>query len=390
VARFRFAHLSNAHLGAPRFGDPSLVGDGKLALQEALRRCQEENVDFILLAGSLFHRTQVPPEVLSDVEEILQELQGLPLLVAEKHTGSSYLHYLDQRGLLRCLTPPPEGSSYPSAWKPGGAGGHFDEPLPGVRIHALSPAPLQLAQQLHHLPPGEETTLGLFPGSRRDLQNPAFQALEVHLDYVACGDSGPPSQDGWSYSPGPLQPLFLEEVHPDPPGFFLVSHEEGKVGLERLEVRGRPVVQLPDLLLHKVHSAADLQDCLQKHLQGQAEIPSDSIVTQRLCGQVPFSFLDFDPSALCETLRDHFGVQHVVLSNQLNIDSESNETGPLNRHNLEREVLQEVLLQELPEYQGRSQELLDLMASIQRKNSLSEEGLREILELTRSFLGDQP
>lgn len=70
----KFAHLADCHLGA--FHDPVLRDLNLQAFLEALNKCIEHQVDFIVIAGDLFH-TPVPDlEVVRTAVQKMRELKG--------------------------------------------------------------------------------------------------------------------------------------------------------------------------------------------------------------------------------------------------------------------------------------------------------------------------
>lgn len=68
----KFAHLADCHLGA--FHDPVLRDLNLQAFLEALDKCMEHQVDFIVIAGDLFH-TPVPD--LDVVKTVVQKMREL-------------------------------------------------------------------------------------------------------------------------------------------------------------------------------------------------------------------------------------------------------------------------------------------------------------------------
>lgn len=388
MASFRFAHLASVRLGAPRFGLPALAGDGEHALTDCLRRCREAAVDFVLLAGDLFPQREIAPGVLAQAERALGELEGIPLVTVETRPGS-FLGYLEQRGLLICLTPTsvPGGPTLATPWRPGAPPASYHDPLPGVRVHALAPGAPERSRQLTQLPRGAHANLGLLPAPRSHLEDATQPTLAKILDYLACGGSEPPGQDGWAWSPGPLQEVLTGEVREAPPGFYLVDHQDGYEA-ERREVEGRPVHRLPPLEVRDLEHPEELLPSLGSHLEGH-ELPPEAVVLLTLRGSVPEAFPRIDPRPLEESVRRQLGIDHVVLTLRFN-SSHLEEAGTLDRREVEREVLREALQDELPDQQERHPELLDLLASIRRRTPESDADLLEILELARDLAGEEP
>lgn len=71
----KFAHLADSHLGA--FGkNPALRDLNLKAFEEAIEKCLEENVDFILIAGDLFHNPIPDLEIVKRAVEILRNARN--------------------------------------------------------------------------------------------------------------------------------------------------------------------------------------------------------------------------------------------------------------------------------------------------------------------------
>lgn len=78
---YKFAHLADCHLGSQK--EPELKKLELKAFEECMNKCLEEKVDFIIIAGDLFH-SNLPD--LSIVKEALKKLRevhekGIPIYV---------------------------------------------------------------------------------------------------------------------------------------------------------------------------------------------------------------------------------------------------------------------------------------------------------------------
>lgn len=397
MATFRFAVLSDVHLGAPRFGAPALEGDAARALEAAVTRLLEDPPAFVLLAGNLFHRALVGPGDLAAAEAQLQRLAGVPVVAIEGDreamSRDSFMRYLGRRGLLRCLAPdfdPGDQRYRARPWDPVAGVGTYCEPVEGVRVHGLGVGGGAARTRLEHMIPalerGDGVSLGLYHGRRDDLHAEGLGALRSKLDFVACGHPTQRGHDGWAYSPGGLVPVHLAEVDDERPGLLLVEARDGTFQAERVPVAGRPVARLepyrapegveaPDALLR------DLDAFLARH-----ETPPGAVVALRLTGEVPFTFADLDPEQVAARARDTLGAGHVLVVNELNLGADAGEPGLLDRRAIEREVLADALREELPELAHRHDELLDLVGAIRRRDLDRDEDLVEILDLAKAFV----
>lgn len=397
MATFRFAVLSDVHLGAPRFGVTALDGDAAQALDAAVTRLLEDPPDFVMLAGNLFHRALVGPADLAAAEGSLQRLHGIPVVAiegdCERNERDSFVRYLGRRGLVRCLVPdfdPGDQRYLARPWTPEEGVGTYCEPHAGVRVHGLGvgggAAPTRLRHMLPALERGDGVTLGLYHGRRDDLQTEELGALRSKLDFVACGHPTRRGHDGWTYHPGGLVPIHLAEVGDAPPGFLMVDAREGNFQAERVPIEGRPVARLgPYRAPEGTQDPAALLEGLSEFL-AQQETPPDAVVALRLSGEVPFPFSDLDPEVVSEMARARLRAGHVLVVNELNLDASDGEPRLLDRRAIEREVLADALREEMPELAHRHDELLELVGAIRRRDLGKDEDLAEILDLAKTFV----
>ena len=101
----KFAHISDCHLGAHR--DPALQQLELEAFNKALAKCIEENVDFIVVSGDLFHSNIPDMRVANQAVKKMREIRnrGIPIyLVYGSHDYSpnetSIVDILDSAGLF--------------------------------------------------------------------------------------------------------------------------------------------------------------------------------------------------------------------------------------------------------------------------------------------------
>jgi len=102
---YKFAHISDCHLGAHR--DPVLQKLEFSAFNEALTRCVEEKVDFIIISGDLFHSNIPDMGVVNNAVKKMREVrdQGIQIYVIYgSHDYSpnetSIVDILDSAGLF--------------------------------------------------------------------------------------------------------------------------------------------------------------------------------------------------------------------------------------------------------------------------------------------------
>jgi len=68
----KFAHIADLHIGREQFHQPFRYEDYVKAFREAVEKSVREGVEFILIAGDLFHISRPSPKALRDVVEILE------------------------------------------------------------------------------------------------------------------------------------------------------------------------------------------------------------------------------------------------------------------------------------------------------------------------------
>lgn len=120
----RFVHCADLHLGYKQYGLEERSKDFLNAWDQVLNYTIDNDIKLLLIAGDIFHKKDITPEVLYMFEDGLEVLRdaNINVIVVEgnhdsRHTINrmSWIHYLEVKGLLQCLSKH-VGGIYTDAW----------------------------------------------------------------------------------------------------------------------------------------------------------------------------------------------------------------------------------------------------------------------------------
>ncbi|RLI82541.1 metallophosphoesterase [Archaeoglobales archaeon] len=141
----KFVHMADIHLGNKQYGSEERQMDFAQAFLDAIKFAVEEKVDFILIAGDLFHKkTEMDPVTLLQARKVLEipKEEGIPVIGVEGNHDSTYfrdsyswMDYLAVNGLMINLKPSFEdGKLKLEEWN-GKSGAYYE--FNGIRIYGM-------------------------------------------------------------------------------------------------------------------------------------------------------------------------------------------------------------------------------------------------------------
>jgi DNA repair exonuclease SbcCD nuclease subunit len=106
----KFAHFADIHLGFEQYNQSWRAEDFLRAFREGIKRVIKEGVDFVIIAGDMFHRSIPNPKTIKDAIDLLTELRerNIPVFAIEgNHDKSvrevSIYHLLESLELMHVL-----------------------------------------------------------------------------------------------------------------------------------------------------------------------------------------------------------------------------------------------------------------------------------------------
>jgi len=244
--KIRWIHTADVHLGYQQYGSAQRADDFARAFQHVCEHAIRERVDFVLIAGDLFHKRAVDPRTMTQAFDLLTTLKvaGIPTLCVEgNHERAFYnlnmtwLSFLSTNDLLYLLEPDDSaGLSTLAPWDPHErTGGYVDigpARIYGIKYYGAS-APQVLQRVADQLAGEAERPFGIvmlhegmegqIPRSTGGLSGTQLEVLRPHCEYLALGhihkryDFG-----GWAYNPGSLETVSSEETQWDR-GYYVVE-----------------------------------------------------------------------------------------------------------------------------------------------------------------------
>jgi len=390
----RFVHTADIHLGktyrtsaneAERYEDffrmlGSIVADA-IAGQ----------VDFVLIAGDLFHTGQILPRTFARTIETLQPLKdaGILCIAVEgnhdwihRRDSISWMEALSQMGYI-CLLRPSRTESGGYCFDPfdpeTGMGGHIE--IKGLNIYGLGYIGTQAGNHVARICEAvtTESNLLLFhvgvwtysPVEIGNMQPDEALPLADKFAYVALGHGhksyviATPDGRNYAYNPGaPERVNFGEEKHDK--GYFLVTVEDGSFSHEFRKTSPRPML-VATINLDGAENAGQALESFrfqvaEKLIDGDGRQP---LLEIRLAGRVAFHPFELGRERLRLALDEICNPLHAEIKNHLSLVTRSGNGEEVKKSlaEIEKDVLGE-LISANSAYKEREAELVSLALAI--------------------------
>ncbi|MHC1699232.1 MAG: exonuclease SbcCD subunit D [Geobacteraceae bacterium] len=412
--QIKFLHSADIHLGktyrtasdeAERYEDFfSVLGS---IVSDAIA----EHVDFVLIAGDLFHTGQILPRTFARTIETLQPLKDakIPCIAVEgnhdwihRRDSISWMEALSQMGYIHLLRPTrTENGGYhfdPFDYEQG-TGGHIE--IKGLNIYGLGYIGTQAGNHVQRICESVITKnnillfhVGVWTFSPVEIGNmkpeEALPLADV-FDYVALGHGHKPyiinDQDGKPYAFNPGSPEcvnFGEEKYNK--GYYLVTVENGLFSSEFRSTSPRPMLVTTIDLDGSEHADQALERFREQMTVKVTAIPDERkpLLELKLTGRIRFHPFELGRERLRLVIDEICNPLHVEIKNHLSlVTREAGADGEKkNLAEIEKDVLRE-LISARSEYKGREDELVKLALAIRDQVLKGDVEGEELLGLLR-------
>jgi len=394
--RCRFLHIADLHLGNRQYGLLERADDFADAFYQVLDHAMTKRVDFVLVAGDLFHKQQLDAHTLTQAMVGLEKLQraNIPCVVVEgNHEAGtwdnwfSWLNFLAGRKLILLLRPELGGEAglTPKPWA-AGQGAFIDLP-PGVRIYGL-----------HYVGSATKTLLGKYASAIAALPHeqsaeaagseyrifmahtgvqgmtaqdglspsrPDWEPLREHVDYVALGHVHKPFDiEDWIFNPGSLETCSIDETAWTERGALLVTVDTVSRGhrVDLFKPTRRPFQRLQLKVDRYATAEALLAACADllaregwAHSEGTAE-RLRPVVELTLTGRLAFPHQTLELDAVRTLVARKLNALHVIVNNlALPLEAAVRDLGAeMSRDQIERGVFHD-LFEADPRYSAQAE-----------------------------------
>ncbi len=373
----RFLHIADCHLGYRQYNLRERFNDFGRAFFGVIDVAIQEKVDFVLLAGDLFHKRAIDALTLNQAIVALDRLKqaGIPCIAVEGNHEHAYIDdfigwmkFLALREYLVLLDADfKEGA--PQLKPYARRAGSYIDPVPGLRVHGLRymgagtrTAVANYAKSLASLPKdGVEFSIfmthagieGEVAEQMGGLSMGDWSPLREHCDYVALGHIHKPFvREDWIHNPGSLETCSaMEAIWPDR-GYLLVEVDTSrgdkvKHTIKQCACKRRQFVRLSfktDLIEEPEALYSQLLEMLTRRARdlGIARLEKDEcpVVDLQLHGVLQFDRSGLSIPRIEEMIEQTFKPLHIMVRNQTRSNDLAIETGEtVNRRQLERRVL---------------------------------------------------
>jgi DNA repair exonuclease SbcCD nuclease subunit len=391
----KFLHTADIHLGKTyrsSADETERYEDFFLMLSCIVSDAITEQVDFVLIAGDLFHTGQILPRTFARTIETLQPLKdaAIPCIAVEgnhdwihRRDSISWMEALSQMGYIQLLRPTrTENGDYRfDTFDPEtGTGGHIKHK--GLNIYGLGYIGTQAGNHVARICEAVSTKNNILlfhvgvwiysPVEIGNMQPDEALPLAERFDYVALGHGhkpyiiSTPEGRNYAFNPGaPERVNFGEEKYDK--GYYLVSVEDRKYSHEHRHTSPRPML-VATIDLDGAENADQALESFRTQIAAklpQTDDPRRPLIEVRLTGRVAFHPFELGRERLRLALEELCNPLHVEIKNHLSLVTRSSDGDDIKRSlsEIERDVLGELICAN-SSFKERKDELVSLALAI--------------------------
>jgi len=410
----RFIHTADIHLGKTyriSASEAERYEDFFCMLGRIVADAIADQVDFVLIAGDLFHTGQILPRTFARTIDTLQPLKDadIPCIAVEgnhdwihRRDSISWMEALSQMGYIHLLRPTrTENGGYhfdPFDYEQG-IGGHIE--IKGLNIYGLGYIGTQAGNHVERICEAVTTKnniillhVGVWTFSPVEIGNmkpeEALPLAKV-FDYVALGHGHKPyiiaTPEGRPYAFNPGSPEcvnFGEEKYDK--GYYCVTVEDSHFQHEFRATSPRPMLVTSIDLDGAEHADEALARLREQMIVKLAKLTDgiQPLLEVKLIGRVRFHPFELGRERLWLVFDELCNPLHVEIKNHLSLVTR--ESGAENEKKslaeIEKDVLRE-LISAKSEFKGREDELIRLSLAIRDQVMKGDTEGEELLGLLR-------
>jgi len=408
----RFIHTADIHLGKTYHtspGEAERYDDFFRMLGSIVTDALREKVDFVIIAGDLFHTAQILPRTFARTIEALAPLKdaGIPCIAVEgnhdwihRRDSISWMEALSQMGYINLLRPARTesgGYRFEPFDQETGMGGHIE--INGLNIYGLGYIGTQAGAHVGRICEAVTTANNLLlfhvgvwtysPVEIGNMKPEEAEPLAETFDYIALGHGHKPytiqTAEGrpYAYNPGSPECVNFGEEKYDK-GYYLVTVEEGRYQHQFRTTSPRPML-VTTINLEGAQSTDDALESFRQQITERLPKVEDKrqpLLEIKLIGRVTFHPFELVRERLRLILDEICNPLHVEIKNHLSLITSSGGGEDIKRSlaEIERDVLGE-LISASSSYKERKEELVNLALTIRDQVLKGDVDGEELLDL---------
>ncbi|MEI6847591.1 MAG: exonuclease SbcCD subunit D [Chlorobiaceae bacterium] len=391
----KFIHTADLHLGKTyrtSEAESERYEDFFSMFGSIVATAISEQVDFMLIAGDLFHTGQILPRTFARTIETLQPLKnaGIACIAVEgnhdwihRRDSISWMEALSQMGYIQLLRPTRTetgGYQFDSFDAATGFGGHIE--ISGVHIYGLGYIGTQPGNHVARICDAVSTKnnillfhVGIWSYSPVEIGNmkpEEAMPLSETFDYVALGHGHKPyivdAANGLPYAYNPGSPecvSFGEEKFGK--GYYFVTIEGDSYRHEFCPTFPRPMLAI-NISLDGAGNPDDALAYLSEEISSKLKVSNDErklLLEVKLTGKVRFHPFELGRERLRLAIDTLCAPLHTEIKNHLSLITRESgkETEHKNLAEIEKDVLLE-LVSSKSEFKGHEDELIRISLAI--------------------------